>query len=210
MNILLSGSIIGGCSYLVIRVMMKIDPEHGMYFSKKHKLLLVLGSVASALVCKFLVKEEMSLLFAGWIGVHIYFMIASMTDSMTCKVYDVFQYPALVSALLLVIEKIPAPQAGVSILVFALLQYFVFMRFFGAADGMAFLIASLAEASLGYDITMYLLHMIVAYLLLCAAQLIRKNVGKDMKLKVPVPFLPYIMISFWWILLLGDQIYVYM
>ena len=92
MNILLSGSIIGGCSYLVIRVMMKIDPEHGMYFSKKHKLLLVLGSVASALVCKFLVKEEMSLLFAGWIGVHIYFMIASMTDSMTCKVYDVFQY----------------------------------------------------------------------------------------------------------------------
>ena len=195
---------IAGCSYFVIRSLMKVDPEHGMCFLGKQKLILLAGSIISALLYTFVTEG------IGWLGIYIYFVIASLTDSMICKVYDILQYPAFLCGVFILIKSKPDLQVGIVLLIFFLLQYFVFMRFFGAADGMAFMVAALAEASLGYDITIYLFHMICAYLLLSVVQILKGNVGRNAKLKVPVPFLPCIMISFWGILLFGDQIHLYM
>lgn len=90
---------------------------------------------------------------------------------------------------------------GVSILLFALLQYVLFMRLYGRADGMAFLVSALAEASLGYDMQMYLLHMILSYLLLSLVQGLKRNIGGKGRLKKPVPFLPYITVGLWMVIL---------
>jgi len=83
------------------------------------------------------------------------------------------------------------------LLVFGVLQYGVFDRTYGRADCHAFFTCALVETALGAGMEMYLMQMILAYLLLIPVQLGRRNITKRGRLQCPVPFLPYINISFW-------------
>jgi len=179
-----------------LRGLMKIDPQHGMHFTRKNYVVLCLASFIGVLVWLPLAGAftENRLL---WMVLHVYFLCCSCTDYLTCQVYDVFQYVGLAASSVLLFKGEADIWIGFSVLLFALLQYFLFMKLYGAADGMAFLVAALAEASLGCDMTGYLLHMILAYLMLSLCQITKGNIGRKGTLKTPVPFLPYIMVSFW-------------
>ena len=91
--------------------------------------------------------------------------------------------------------------AGVSLLLFGLLQEKIFSRMYGRADCHAFLICALTECAMGFRMKEYLLHMLLALFLLVVVQAIRKNIGKNGNLKKAVPFMPYITISFWLVML---------
>ena len=88
-----------------------------------------------------------------------------------------------------------------SLVIFVLLQELFFCRFYGRADCHAFVVCALAEGALGIPMKGYLIHMLLAFGILAIVQLIHGNVGADGNLKSPVPFLPYIAVSFWGILL---------
>lgn len=85
-------------------------------------------------------------------------------------------------------------------ILFALLQYLLFMRLYGEGDVMAFQICALYLVGEGGNLMTMLLHMALAFGLLGAVQLARGNINKKGNLKTPVPFLPYIACSILWFL----------
>ena len=84
----------------------------------------------------------------------------------------------------------------VDLLCFGVLQRFFFSRMYGRADAYAFSRCSLVLASFGGGLKEYLMHMLVAVVLLGAVQGVKGNVGSNGNLKVPVAFVPYISAAF--------------
>ena len=203
-DVLIAAVMIGLCVYAILRSLMKLDKMHGMVFSRKEWCLLLAGSLVMAGIWgEMALKQSMSVKMA-WLLIHIYFLSCSMVDSMTCHVYDIFQIPGITAAGYLVLKQQSNVLIGISILIFTILQSGIFMRLYGDADGMALMVAAMAEGALGYDINVYLLHMIMAYLLLAVVQIYKRNVGGRGRLKRPVPFLPYITVSFLAVLIFGE------
>ncbi|MCM1185190.1 MAG: hypothetical protein NC251_07110 [Lachnoclostridium sp.] len=86
--------------------------------------------------------------------------------------------------------------AALSFLAFAGLQQIFFAGFYGRADCHAFCVCALAESSFGMGMEDFFVHMVLAFGLLTVVQGIHGNIGKYGRLKEPVPFLPYITVSF--------------
>lgn len=208
--VFLAAGLICVCVYVLLRGMMLVDKDHGMELDRRKGWLLVMGSTAAAGIWQMTTVTPGGQFQCAWLLLHIYFLSCSMTDIMTCQVYDIFQYLGIAAAGYLLLGSGTSARIGVSVILFAWLQYLIFMKLYGEADGMAFLVAALAEGALGYDIEMYLVHMIFAYLLLSLTQIVKGNIGTGGKLKVPVPFLPYITVGFWGILVFGERIWDYM
>ncbi|MCR5754224.1 MAG: hypothetical protein K6G30_05345, partial [Acetatifactor sp.] len=84
-----------------------------------------------------------------------------------------------------------------------LLQEFWFCRFYGRADCHAFSYCAILETTFGCGMMGYLMQMSIAFLLLFFVQLCRRNINMHGNLKNPVAFLPYISISFLFLLVLS-------
>ena len=189
---------------LFLSFFMFLDPDHGLFFGKRDIFMICLGSVVAAAVWAWTTAEMEPMMRVVWLLIHILFLSCSMTDHQTYQVYDISQYVGVCLTGYLVFQSAVFIWHGVSVLLFVLLQYFIFMRLYGKADGMIFLTAALAETSLGGDICTYLFHMILSYLLLSVVQGVRGNIRRKGKLARPVAFLPYITVSFWVVLLMKD------
>lgn len=208
--VLFIAGLIMTCVYMLLQGMMHVDKEHGMEFSRRIWWILIMGSIVAAGVWQITTAGMEVSFRCAWLVLQIYFVSCSLTDIMTCQVYDLFQYLGIVAGAYLLLRGEVSAEIGVFIVLFAVLQYFVFRKLYGEADTMSFLVAALAEGALGYDIQMYLLHMIFAYLMLSLTQIVKGNIGTGGKLKVPVPFLPYITVGFWGIVVYGERIWNYM
>jgi len=203
--IVATGLIIIGVQ-LCLRIFMFLDRENGLLFESRDMLILGLGSVMAAIVWGYTTADMKPEMCAVWLMIHILFLSCSVTDYQTYQVYDVFQYVGIGLTGYLVFSVTTYLWQGVSLVLFALLQKFVFMRLYGKADGMIFLTAAMAETSLGGDISVYLFHMIISYLLVSAVQGIKGNIRKNGRLAQPVAFFPYITFGFWIILLIKDYV----
>lgn len=131
----------------------------------------------------------------------IYLVVCSVTDMLLCQVHDIMQYFGVVGAVLWLGNKSVLAIEGICIILFALLQYTLFIRMYGKADGMAFCICALYLAGKGIGLEGYLYHMFLSFLMLTIVQLCRKNVSIKGKLKEPVALYPYITTTFcvlWW------------
>lgn len=131
---------------------------------------------------------------------------ACVTDLQICKVYHFAWWPAGLAGVALWIEGTREPGTGLwisllSLGLFTLAQQVLFQRLYGRADCHAFCICAMAEAALGMGMREYLIHGTLAFLILSLHQGIRKNIGKRGRLKVPVPFLPYITMAYQIVLL---------
>ncbi len=126
----------------------------------------------------------------------IYLIICTVMDSMLCLVNDVVQLIGVTGAILFVLFRPVCPVIGVSLILFTLFQKVIFLRFYGGADGMAFLICSLFWAGMGKEIDCYLMHMTVSYVALLVVQVLSGNVSLKGKLKEPVAMVPYITLCF--------------
>lgn len=193
--------VIGGTVYGCLRGFMKLDPDHGLIWDCTAVLFLCGASLLAGVSWHQLLAGGRASHAPAWLLLQIYFVVCCVTDYLTCQVYDVLQYLGTGVGAFLVLAREGSLSVGISLIVFALLQYFVFMKLYGKADGMAFLAAAMAEGALGYDLEMFLTHMILAYLLLGLVQWMKGNVGSRGRLKRAVPFMPYITVCFWGILI---------
>lgn len=139
-------------------------------------------------------------------------LLACITDSLICQVYNFTWWIALAAVLPLWCSR-QEPGAGMAIwlenqiwlMFFVGLQLFLGGRIYGRADGYAFCICAVAEAAAGMSLTGVLIQMLSAYTLLFMVQAIRRNINKRGNLFSKVPFLPYITVSFWLVLLLNHH-----
>ena len=132
-------------------------------------------------------------------------LAAWVMDVETHLIYNYVWYLSGFAALSLLIFSGNFKEVWLDILCFILLQQLLFGRMYGRADCHAFSVCALAQGAFGMNMQEYLLQMLIAFLLLAAVQLVKSNVTGEGRLKISIPFLPYITVSFW-ILLFGNQL----
>ena len=125
-----------------------------------------------------------------------YLLVASIQDLHTCQVYDFLHIPAAIVGFCFVLAEPSWGRTG-SLVFYFLIQLGVFMRMYGEADGMVFMVCAIFETRFGKGILTYLYHMGTAFLLLGAVQGYKRNINKRGNLKEPVPFVPYIAVTVW-------------
>lgn len=184
----------------VLQVIIRLDPGTGIKMDREALSILLAGSGAGAgyIVCCH--GEGQAALGIGYLVLSIYLTVCVVTDRQTCMVYDFLQLPAAAAGAVMALWRPLPPESGAGLIVFALLQYLVFMRLYGKGDGMAFQICGLYIVSGGGDFETLLLHMAAAFGLLGIVQFFRGNINKRGNLKTPVPFLPYIACTVLWLL----------
>ncbi len=125
-------------------------------------------------------------------------LFACITDNQQCQVYHFVWWiigGVLFSWILFAMwNHVPIPWS--EIIVYCLIQEVFFSKLYGKADCHAFSACAMVLALQGYGIWYYLLHMIYAVILLTVIQFHNKNILLNGKLKKPVPFMPYIVLSF--------------
>ena len=142
-------------------------------------------------------------------------LAAAYMDAEKCWVYNYVWWWCLLSEILLFIVRIwkcggmsatDVPgnlfirQLG-SFIIFVMLQHFLFEKMYGKADCYAFCICALAESIYGGGLFLFLLHMLIAVMLMAIVQIYRKNLMWNGKLRKPGAFIPYIVVAFWIIML---------
>lgn len=134
---------------------------------------------------------------ALWAVIAICFLFACVTDCRTCEVYNfTWWVSGTATVLLMFLSGEEVAKILPQLCFFCLLQLLVFSRMYGRADCYAFCVCAMAEASAGKGLFEFLLQMLLAISVLAVVQIFRGNVDVRGKLKQPVPFLPYITLSF--------------
>ena len=126
-------------------------------------------------------------------------LFASITDLVMCQAYNFVWWISGMAAVVLLWQrwKDAGTITGLSgLLLFCALQLFLCIRLYGRADGYAFCVCAGAQTGLGMGMEAYFMHMTVAFILLITVQAFRKNIGSRGRLRKPVPFLPYVTIGF--------------
>lgn len=173
--------------------------------------ILVSAAVLKTVILCLTVREaKSSLVLLSVIGGCL--ILACATDLVLCQVYNFIWWIALAAAGILLWQNlhVSGMDAGKETMtalgVFFVLQFTVFCRTYGRADGYAFCVCAVTEAARGMKTAGFLFHMLLAYVLLFFVQLFCRNLDKRGNLKKPVPFLPYITITFWCVIALKKHI----
>ncbi len=125
-----------------------------------------------------------------------YLLVASIQDIQTCEVYDFLHLLAAPAGGVLLLVQFSFGKM-ISLLIFLIVQLGIFMRMYGAADGLIFLVCAIYESRFGNGLSTYLLHMAAAFVVLGIVQGFRRNINKRGNLKRPVAFVPYITATVW-------------
>ncbi len=153
----------------------------------------------STLVCiPLLIKMDTmypALWFSIWL-LGVYLAVASATDVLIYQVYDILQYVGVLGGGIWIWYQKPVGSQVVSLLLFVAIQYLVFMRMYGKADGMGYCVCALYLTGKGYGLDGYLCQMLVGFFILTLVQLLRGNITRRGNLQQPVALFPYITMGF--------------
>ncbi len=153
----------------------------------------------STLVCIPLLIEMNTmyptLWFSMWL-LGVYLTVASVTDALIYQVYDLLQYVGVLGGGIWLWYQKPIGSQGVSLLLFVAVQYLVFMRMYGKADGMGYCVCALYLTGKGCGLDGYLYQMLAGFLILTVVQLVRGNISGKGNLQQPVALFPYITMGF--------------
>ncbi len=131
-----------------------------------------------------------------WMIIIVCLLLACVTDCRTLRVYNVIWWISGVAAAVLMARSDTWRMVLPDLCFFCLVQLKLFSRMYGKADCYAFCVCAAAGASRGFGCMEYLLHMALAFGILAAVQLCRRNLDRRGNLRQPVAFLPYITIAF--------------
>ena len=115
------------------------------------------------------------------------------TKSVTNAVWWIFSAGLL---MMFFCEKDKGPAGIAECIAVIVIQELIMSRAYGRADSHAFSCCAVYMIISGSGLEGHILHMSLALAILTSVQIVRRNVGRDLKLKNPVPFIPYIAVSF--------------
>lgn len=153
----------------------------------------VMGILLARIAGKWCLGEGEVLLMTIFAGCLLF---ACLTDVKECYVYQfVWWLAGAVGGILLLLHWQKA--SLISLLVYLLLQEFLFCNYYGRADCHAFAVSAVVLCTLGGGMMEYLMHMLLAFVCLGVVQMFAHNVNRKGQLKRAVAFLPYITLGFW-------------
>ena len=217
MTAVILGVVAGGLAWI-----RWLDPHTPIPVTRRCRMAVLAGGVEGSLPVWYLTGTGdylAKLLLAVIWGC---FLLACITDVAICQVYNFVWWISGAAALVLLwlrcrlphtfslpgasngtdgIEAMGAilvvPGSMVALAAFCVLQLLLFARLYGLADCYAFCVCALVECAYGAGMREYLMHMLLAVVLLLPIQAVKRNLNRYGNLKKPVPFLPYITISFY-------------
>lgn len=124
-------------------------------------------------------------------------MLASYEDIRTRSVTNAVWWIFSAGLLMLLFERRGVwvsyvPESILSVVI----QEFIMSRAYGRADSHAFSCCAVFLCLTGSGLEGHILHMSLALVMLSGLQILRGNITRGLKLKRPVPFIPYIAVSF--------------
>jgi len=126
-------------------------------------------------------------------------IMACIMDLREQMVYRFVWLIAGLAAVLLIVLHDREYGLGIDIwveyILFVVIQYFWFSRFYGRADCHAFCVCAAVMLANGMGLKDWLIHMLFTFFGLSVVQLIRCNIRTDGRLKKPVPLIPYITVA---------------
>lgn len=189
------GILADGC----LRLICREDMNSGLTINETiyKKMLLYCAAVGSFI--------EIFLSYWEWYGqlacgvLAAYLLVASIQDSQTFKVYDFLHVLALPTGMIFILEA-PTDEKVISLVLYLVIQLGIFMKMYGAGDGLVFLVCAVYESRFGKGLSTYLLHMAAVFVVLLVVQRVRRNINKKGNLKKPVALVPYIAATAWFFL----------
>lgn len=211
------------CSLLIVSTMAtipwlikKLDDSWKLYLSRKEKRYLPLLVLLNGTVIAGLNRNSMEnlllsvfagcLLFACITDVHFYQVYqitwwiggAAGVGLLFLQMYSTFGQEYLnFTRIYLHTEVADWGKCLLSLVLYGVLQEYFFCKMYGRADCHGFLVCAVVECALGGTLKTYLFQMLLAIAFLTLVQLFHKNINRKGNLITPVPFLPYITLSFW-------------
>ena len=146
-------------------MVLLFDPDF-KGFSKERiwKEWLLFSVLFSVEMCVFLLTDRqihnISTLF-----IMVYFTVCSVMDVLLFQVNDFMQFVGIIAGGIRLAAGMPSERIGIGLILFALIQYFVFRRLYGTADCMGFIICSLFSAGRGLGMESYLTSMLFCFCL---------------------------------------------
>jgi len=196
MEILITGIIIYIEMQLFIRCSFRLaqhyDAEYELNITSRVSIGITLGCGAAVIGIMTCLPHFSRIEKLGGGILAAYLITAVIMDVQTLKIYD-FLHPAAAGVgMLLLLHKNTEAEAYISLLLYGLIQYAIFTRMYGKADGKAFFTCAVYQSLYHHGLFTYLLHMAAVFLLLAVVQIKKKNLNRKGSLKQPVPLLPYI------------------
>jgi hypothetical protein len=191
--------------YGILWFVKRFDPAYNLPYAKWKKYVILGGALFTAVLSAFCLPEWNLWQRGEAVILSAYLICATVIDIQTKEVYDFLPYFGVIPGLLYLICIPPDIAIWIALLVYCVLQLFLFSRMYGMADAKAFCVCAVTISVGGGGFPAYLYHMSAAFLLLGVIQAIRHNISRKGNLKTPVAFLPYITSTIWVILLLGIQ-----
>lgn len=190
---------IGILSDWCLRMIWREDMDSGVTINKTvYKKMLLYCAVVGIFI-------EICLSYWRWYGqlacgvLAAYLLVASIQDSQTCEVYDFLHVLALPTGMIFIIAA-PSGEKVMSLGLYLVIQLGIFMKMYGAGDGLVFLVCAVYESRFGSGLSTYLLHMAAVFVVLLVVQGARHNINKKGNLKKPVALVPYIAATVWFFL----------
>lgn len=187
---------IGVLADLCLRMILKEDPEHQLKIDRRtYKGILMYCVAVGSWIGMFLD-------YWNWYGqlacgvLAAYLLVVTIQDLQTCFIYDFLHVLAAPAGLIFVLTA-PGREKIISLIVFLVIQFGIFMHIYGYGDGLVFLICAIFESRFGKGLLTYLIHMAAAFIVLCIVQAAQKNISRSGNLKKPVPLTPYITATVW-------------
>lgn len=129
-----------------------------------------------------------------------YLLTAAIMDYQTKEVYDFLHLIGGVPGIYIITRMQWNPERFLSLGIFMLIQILFCIKFYGSADGAAFVVCALFESCFGIGLLTFLLHMLAVYVLLGCVQAFRHNINRKGNLKKEVAMIPYIAVTVWFFL----------
>jgi hypothetical protein len=187
--------------YMLLWIVKRYDPEYHLERTIWLPYLVYGGALSIAFMISFLLPNWDNWQRAGAVLLGIYLLTATITDIQTKEVYDFLPYIGLSPGIALLLCAHSDISLWMNLILYCLIQFLIFSRLFGMADAKAFVVCAIYISVGGGRFPDYLFHMSAAFLLLVLIQLYKHNISRRGKLKVAVPFIPYIAVTIWLILI---------
>lgn len=189
-----AGWMVGGIvlSAVILWILYRKDEEFKRCQSIQIKADFLLLCNVIILVLPSDINKEPWYIQMCFAGMFVYLLVASVMDCRLQMISDFLHGIGILSAGTLAFCNATEPEAGRAVILFCMIQYFVFRFMYGPADVAVFMVCALFLATEGRGIEAYLFHMTVTFLLLGGVQLIRGNLSRWGNLKEPVALVPYI------------------
>lgn len=189
---LLYGIVFYTAKWLITLSTNKLEKFTNIEFKKNYSII---ESIVVTCIFVFF-KAEVNI----WINIVTVILIANLTvmtemDYKYKVVYDLYHYISTV-CLIMLLCYFGLPENYLDLGIFILLQMLIFGKMYGEADAIVFCLCAVYMSFFNAELLDFLIFMLLSIFILGIMQAFKKNISKNGKLKHPVAYTPYILVSF--------------